>query len=90
MLFSFKPIIYVIYSDEVFNIISQDLNINGNICDILDKFFEYTNKHRKIIEDEYDSQFDDYRDLNQEERTICINYKLNKLPIHKKITKTES
>ena len=38
---------------------SQELGVNGNICEILDKYFEYTNKHRKIIEDEYDSQFKD-------------------------------
>ena len=26
-------------SDEVFNIISKELNVNGNICDILEKYF---------------------------------------------------
>ena len=35
------------FSDEVFNIMSQELNINGKICEILDKYFEYTNKHKK-------------------------------------------
>ena len=40
------------FSDEVFNIISKELNVDGKICEILDKYFEYTNKHRKIIEDE--------------------------------------
>ena len=39
-------------SDEVFIIMSQELGVDGNICEILDKYFEYTNKHRKIIEDE--------------------------------------
>ena len=46
-------------SDEVFNIISKELNVNGNICEFLDESFEYKNKHRKIIENEYDSQFED-------------------------------
>ena len=32
-------------SDEVFNIISQELDGNGNIYENLDKYFEYTNKH---------------------------------------------
>ena len=71
-------------SQEVFNIFSKELNVNGNdnVCEIIDKYFEYTNKQRKIIED--------YRDIDVEERTEHINKELNKLPIHKKITKTKS
>ena len=30
-------------SDEVFSIISKEININGNVCEILEKYFEYTN-----------------------------------------------
>ena len=67
--------------DEIFNIISKEVDSNANICDILDIYFEYTNEQRKIIEDEYDSQFEDYRDINQEERTKYINDKLSKLSI---------
>ena len=52
---------------------------------IIDKNFDYTNKQRKIIEDEYDSKFKDYRDIDVEERTEHINKELNKLPIHKKL-----
>ena len=76
-------------SQEVFNIISKELNVNGNdnVCEIIDKYFEYTNKQRKIIEDEYDSKFKDYRDIDVEERTEHINKELNKLAIHKKLQK---
>ena len=77
-------------SKEVFNIISKELNIddiNDNVCEIKDKNFEYTNEQRKIIEDEYDSQFNDYRDNDEEERTEHINKELNKLLIHKKLQK---
>ena len=76
-------------SQEVFNIISKELNVNGkdNVCEIIDKYFEYTNKQRKILEDEYDSKFKDYRDIDIEERTEHINKELNKLPIHKKLQK---
>ena len=28
-------------SDEVFNIISKELNVDGNECDILEKYFEF-------------------------------------------------
>ena len=76
-------------SAEVFNIISKELDINDNVkvCEILDKYFEYTNDQRKITEDEYDSQFNDYRDNDEEERTVHFNKELNKLPIHKKLQK---
>ena len=46
-------------SDQVFNIISKELDINGNVCEILEKYFEFSNKQRKIIENEQDSQFSD-------------------------------
>ena len=71
--------------DEVFNIISEELYINGKICEILDNYFEYANKQGKRIEDEYDSHFKDCRDANQEKRTNSINDQLSKLPIHKKL-----
>ena len=78
-------------SKEVFNIISEELGVNNNdnVCEIIDKYFEYTNAKRKIIEDEYNSQFKDYRDIDEEERTEHINKELNKLPIHKKLQKLD-
>ena len=73
----------------MFNIISKKLDINGNVCEILERFFEYTNKHRKIFENEYDSQFIDYRDNDEEERTKHTNRELNTLPNHKKLQKLD-
>ena len=77
-------------SKEVFNIISKELNIddnNENVCEIIDKYFDYTNEQKKIIEDEYDSNSKDYRDIDEEERSEHNNKELNKLPIHKKLQK---
>ena len=76
-------------SKEVFNIISKELNVNGkdNVCEIINKNFEYTNKQRKIIEDENDSKFNDYRDNDEEERTEHINKEPIKLQRHKKLQK---
>ena len=76
-------------SKEVFNIISKELNIDDYVCEIIDKYFEYTNERRKIIEDEYDSNFEDYRDIDEEERTEHINKEPNNLPIHKKLQKLD-
>ena len=66
---------------------SRELGFNGNLCEILDKYFEFTNKHRKIIENEFESQYKDYRDTDQKERRKHINNKLSKLPIQKKFSK---
>ena len=74
-------------SDQVFNIMPQKLGVDGNICAILDKYVECTNKHRKILEDEDDSQYKDYKDIDQEERTKYINKTFSKLPIHEHLQK---
>ena len=71
----------------MFNKISKELNVQGNICEVIEKYFEYTNKHKKIRENEKDLQFDGYRDINQEKRNIYINNKLSKLTIHEKLQK---
>ena len=66
---------------------SQELGVDGNICKVLDKYFGYTNKQKKIREEEYDSQSNGYRDVDEEERTEHINKELNKMPTHKKLQK---
>ena len=71
-----------ILADEVFNVISTELNIYGNVCETSDKYFGFINKHRKVIEIEYDSHFEDYRDIDQEEKAKHVNHKLMKLTMH--------
>ena len=71
-----------IVSVEVHNIFSIELNINGNVCVILDKYVQFKNKQRRIIEDEYDSRFEDNQDVNEDEKTKYVNDKLSKLTIH--------
>ena len=80
-------------SDEVFNIISKELNVDnvgGNVCDILEKYFEFLNKHEKEYEKEFDSKYNDYRDINPKEKEKYVDEKLNKLPIHKELSKLDS
>ena len=48
-------------SDDVFIIISKGLNVNGNICEILEKYFEFLSEHEKQYAEEFDSEYDDYR-----------------------------
>ena len=77
-------------SDEVFNIVSRGLNVNCNICEILEKYFEFSNEHEKQYAEEFDSKYDDYRDIDQKEKTDYINKTLNMLPIHKELSKFDS
>ena len=60
------------FSDEVFNFISKELNINGNICDLLEKYFEFLNKHEKVCAKKFDSKYDDYRDIIQTEKMSIL------------------
>ena len=77
-------------SDEVFNIISKELNVNGNICEILEKYFKFLNKYEKQYAKEFSSKYDDYRDIDQKEKEKFVNKKLNMLSIHKELSKLNS
>ena len=63
------------------------MNVNGKICETLYEKFENTNKHRKLLQNENDSQFEDYRDINQNEKSKYFNDELGKLPLHEKLQK---
>ena len=63
------------------------MNVKCNVCDILDKYFEYTNNHKEAIENEIISQPGDYRDISQDEKAKYVNNKLSKLAIHSKLQK---
>ena len=63
-------------SDNVFKIISKKLDVNGNICEILDRFFEFLKKFEELYAEEVDSKNDDYRDINQKEKLIVITQNL--------------
>ena len=72
-------------SSEAFNNISKEIDINGNICEILDIHFEFLKKHRKTIENNFDSRFQDYRVINENENSKYFNDKLGNLTIHEKL-----
>ena len=74
----------------MFNIISKELNVIGNICVLLEKNFKFLNKHEKQNGKEFDSRYDDYRDINEKEKEKYFNRKLNMLPIHKELSKLDS
>ena len=69
---------------------SKELNVNGNVCDILEKYFEFLNEHEKQYAEEFISKYDDYRDIDQKEKTDYTNKTLNMLPNHKELSKLDS
>ena len=74
----------------MFNIISKELNVNGNICDFLEKYFEFLNKNEKQYAKEINSKYDDCRDIDQKDKTDCINKKFTMLQFHKELSKKDS
>ena len=56
-------------------IISKELCVKGSVYDIIETYMEYKNKHFKVFEKEYESQFNDYRDEKIEEKGKYIHEK---------------
>ena len=69
-------------SDDILKVISEELNVEGTIYDVIEIYINYKKKHFKIYEKEYENQFNKYRDENEKEKEKFINEKLGKLPIH--------
>ena len=75
-------------SDEVFINILKKLNVNGNICDLLEKYFEFLNKDKKYTKD-FDSKCEVYKDIIQEGKDDYIHNILNMQPIHEELSKLD-
>ena len=67
---------------DLLKILSRELNVEGNVYDINEAYMKYKNDHLKFIKEEYESKFDDYRKINEDEMSEYINRKLGDLPIH--------
>ena len=61
--------------DDFLKIISGELNVKGNIYDIIEAYLEYRNKCLKIFEREYESKFNDCRDADVEEKEKKLSLK---------------
>ena len=56
---------------------------------IVNKCFEFLNKYEKLYAKQFDSKNDDYREINQKEKTDFINNKHNMLPVHEQLSKLD-
>ena len=74
----------------MFNVISKELNVNGNICEFIEKYFKFLNIYEKQYAKEFDSKYDEYRDIDQKEKEKYVKKKLNMLSIHKELSKLNS
>ena len=68
---------------EVSEILSEELNVKGNVYDIIEAYMKYKKYHEEIIEKVYESKFNDNRDIDEEEMDNYIFKKLGELTIHK-------
>ena len=68
--------------DDILNIISKELNVEGNTHEKIEAYMNYKNEHIKVFEKEYEDQFDDYRIENVDRKEKYINKKLTQLRIH--------
>ena len=69
--------------DKVLKILSEELNVIGNVDDIIEAYVKYKNHHMNIIRKAYESKFNDYRGIDKEEMNNYINKKLGEFPLHK-------
>ena len=54
--------------DDILKIISEELNVKGNVYDKIKAYKKYKNKHLKFFEKKHENQFSDYRDENVEKQ----------------------
>ena len=77
------------FLSKVLKILSEELNVRGNVYDSIEVYMKQKNHHLKVIKKVYEIKFNDYRDIDEEEMSNYINKKLGEFPIYKKITKTQ-
>ena len=69
---------------DIKKILAKELGVrNGNIYDIIEEYLRYKKKYYDIYEKDYESQINDYRDEDEDEKEKYINEKLSNLRIHK-------
>ena len=69
--------------DEVIKVLSEELNVKRNVYHIIEAYIKYKNIHSKIIREEYENEFADYRDIDEDEMNDYINKKLGEHPLQK-------
>ena len=58
------------------------MKVDGNVYDIVESYMKCKNKHLKSFKDDKESNFDEYRDIDEEKLNNYNNKKLGEFPIH--------
>ena len=45
------------FCDEVLEVLSEELKVEGNVYDIIEAYMKYKNEHLEITKEEYESKF---------------------------------
>ena len=77
--------------NDIKRILSKELGVpkDANIYEVIEEYLRYKKKNYEIYEKEYESQFNDYRLENEEDKEKFINEKLSQLRIHKLLKQIE-
>ena len=59
-------------SNEFFIYISRKLNVNSNICNLLEKYFEVSKKYEKLYAKELVSKYEDIEILSEKKKQIIL------------------
>ena len=78
------------HCNDIKRILSKELGVKGNIYDIFEEYLRHKKRNIMIfIKKEYESQFNDYRDEDEDEKEKYINKKLGELRLHKLLKQIE-
>ena len=62
--------------DDILKIISEELNVRGNIYDFIEAYLKFKYKKLKIYEKDYEIKFNDYTDEDVDGKEKSINKNL--------------
>ena len=76
---------------DIKRILSKELGVpkDANVYEIIEEYLRYKKKYYDRYEKEYESQFNDYRDEDEEEKEKFINEKLGNIKLHKLLKQIE-
>ena len=77
--------------NDIKRILSKELGVpkDANIYEIIEEYLRYKKKYYDRYEKEYESQFNDYRDEDEEGKEKFINEKLGNIKLHKLLKQIE-
>ena len=60
------------------------MDVECDVVTILEKYFAFLSECESLFEKEFDANYEDYKEIDQKEKTIYNNNKRNILPFHER------